>query len=90
MMLNTTTDSAGMVTTKIIAARALTAKAQTMAPTTTKGLRKNSRRNMFSPPCTRLMSLVIRVMRVEVPMVSISEKPRDWMWANSACRRAVA
>ena len=36
------------------------------------------------------MSLVIRVMRVLVPMVSISEKPSDWMWANRAWRRAVA
>ena len=90
MMLNTTTDSAGMVTTKISAALKLTVKAQTMAPITTKGLRKNSRRNIFSPLWTRLMSLVIRVMRVEVPMVSISEKPRDWMCANSAWRRAAA
>ena len=90
MMVNTTTDKAGMVTTKISAAWTLTVKAQTMAPTTTKGLRRNSRRNMFRPLWTRLMSLVIRVMRVLVPMVSISEKPRDWMWAKRAWRRAVA
>ena len=36
------------------------------------------------------MSLVIRVMRVEPPMVSTSEKPRDWMWAKSARRRLEA
>ena len=90
MRVNTTTDSAGMVTTKISAARTLTVKAQTIAPTTTKGLRRNSRRNIFSPPCTRLMSLVIRVMRVDTPMVSSSEKLRDWIWAKTACRSAVA
>ena len=33
--------------------------------------------------------LVMRVMRVLVPRVSISEKLRLWMWANRACRRAV-
>ena len=33
--------------------------------------------------------LVMRVMRVLVPRVSISEKLRLWMWANRACRREV-
>ena len=86
---NTTTLSSGMATTKISAARALTVKAMTMAPITTKGLRRNRRRNRFKPLCTWLMSLVMRVMRVLVPRVSISEKLRLWMWANRACRREV-
>ena len=33
--------------------------------------------------------LVMRVMRVLVPSVSISEKLRLWIWANRACRSAV-
>ena len=52
MMLNTTTLSSGMVTTKISAARALTVKAMTMAPMTTNGLRRNRRKNRFRPFCT--------------------------------------
>ena len=57
------------------------------APKTMKGLRKKSLRNMLRPFCTWFTSLVMRVMRVEPPMVSTSEKPRDWMWAKSARRR---
>ena len=52
MMPNTTMLSSGMVTTKISAARTLTVKAMTMAPMITNGLRRNKRKNRFSPLCT--------------------------------------
>ena len=67
MMPNTTTDKSGMVTTKIQAARAFTVNAMTIAPATTKGLRRNSRRKRFRPFCTWFTSLVIRVIRVLAP-----------------------
>ena len=84
MTPKTTTLSSGIATTKMRAARKLTVKAMIMAPSTTKGLRRNRRRKRFNPLCTWLTSLVIRVMRVLVPMVSISEKLRVWMCSNSA------
>ena len=89
MTPNTTMLSRGMATTKIHAARTLTVNAMIMAPNTTKGLRRNRRRNRFRPLCTWLMSLVIRVMRVLVPRVSISVKPSFWMCSNRVCRREV-
>ena len=54
------------------------------------GLRRNSRSAMFTPFCTWLISLVMRVMSVLVPAVSISEKPSVWIWANSICRSPAA
>ena len=71
-MAKTTTRSTGMVTAKGRAARTSTVKAMIMAPKTTKGERRNSRRNMLMPFCTWFTSLVIRLIRVEVPMASIS------------------
>ena len=61
-----------MVTAKGRAALTSTVKAMIMAPSTTKGERRNRRRNILTPFCTWFTSLVIRLMRVEVPMVSIS------------------
>ncbi len=61
-----------MVTAKGSAALTSTEKAMTMAPRTTKGERRNRRRNILIPFCTWFTSLVIRLMRVEVPIVSIS------------------
>ena len=86
---NTTTLSSGMATTKIHAARTLTVNAMIMAPNTTNGLRRNRRKNRFSPFCTWLMSLVMRVIKVLVPRVSISEKPSFWICSNRACRSEV-
>ena len=71
-MAKTTANSTGMVTAKGEAARRLTVKAMIMAPSTTKGERRNRRRNMLNPFCTWLTSLVIRLISVEVPMASIS------------------
>lgn len=76
MMPNTTTDNRGMAATKTRAALASTVKAMTMAPNTMKGERRNKRRTRLTPDWIWLMSLVIRVIRVEVPMVSISVKER--------------
>ena len=52
MTPKTTTLSSGIATTKMRAARKLTVKAMTMAPITTKGLRRNRRRKRFNPLCT--------------------------------------
>ena len=78
-MAKTTIRSAGMVTAKGRAARKSTVKAMTMAPITTKGERRNRRRNILIPFCTWLTSLVIRLIRVEVPMESISGKEKAFM-----------
>ena len=64
------------------------AKAITAAPMTTKGLRRKRRRKRLTPFCTWLMSLVMRVTSVDVPTLSISAKPRLWMWSKS-CRRSL-
>ena len=42
------------------------------------------------PFCTWLMSLVMRVIKVEVPMVSSSVKLRLWIWASRSRRRPAA
>ena len=85
-MPNTTSDSSGIVTTKTSAALQSIVNAIIIAPNTTNGDRKNKRKNRFRPFCTWLMSLVIRVIRVEVPCVSISVNESDWMCAKSALR----
>ena len=72
MMPKTTMDSRGITTTNTMADFTSTVKAMIMAPNTMKGDRRNRRRNRFRPVCTWLMSLVMRVMRVEVPTRSIS------------------
>ena len=70
MMPNTTTDSTGMANANHSAACASMVKAMIMAPNTTKGERKSSRKARFSPVCTWFMSLVMRVIRVEMPTLS--------------------
>ena len=57
---------------KIIAQRVSMVNAITIAPKTTNGERSSRRRHMFTPVCTWLMSLFMRVMSVEVPTVSSS------------------
>lgn len=52
IMPNTTTESAGIVTTKINAAFTSMVKAITMAPNTIKGERRNRRSTIFTPLCT--------------------------------------
>ena len=86
IMPNTATASAGIATTNISAARASTTNAIIMPPMTTNGLRMNRRRNRFSPLCTWLMSLVMRVMSVLPPSASSSAKPRLCMCSSSAWR----
>ena len=76
---NTTTDSRGMVTTKINAAFTSMVKAMTMAPNTINGERRKSRSTILTPFCTWLTSEVMRVIMVEVPRVSISVKERLWI-----------
>ena len=78
-MPNTTTDSAGMATTNVIASRVSIVNAMTAAPSTMNGERKNRRSVRFTPDCTWLMSLVRRVMSVDVPMRSSAVN-------ESACR----
>ena len=85
----TITASTGMAMTKMLAAPQSMVKAITIAPMTMNGLRRNRRRNMFTPFCTWLTSAVMRVMRVETPMVSSSVKESFWMWAISSWRRPV-
>ena len=82
-------ESSGIVTTKITAAFGLTINAMTMLPNTINGDLRNSLRKRFSPLCTWLISLVIRVISVEVPSLSISANPRDWICENSTCRTFV-
>ena len=64
--------SATITPAKIIAQRVSMVKAMIIAPKTTNGERSSRRRHMFTPVCTWLMSLFMRVMSVEVPTVSSS------------------
>ena len=86
----TITDSTGIATTKMLAALQSMVKAMIIAPMTMKGLRRNRRRNMFTPFCTWLTSAVMRVISVLTPMVSSSVKLRVWMCPISWRRRPVA
>ena len=90
MMPNTITASTGMATANTSAQRTSMMKAMIIAPNTMKGERRNKRSARLTPDCTWLMSLVMRVMSVEVPMRSRSAKPSFWMWANTAWRSFVA
>ena len=87
---NTTTDSSGMVTTNTSAALTSMVKAITIAPNTTNGERSSRRSARFTPDCTWLMSLVMRVMRVLTPSLSCCAKLSDWMCAKHAERILVA
>ena len=72
IMPNTTTESIGIATTKIIAAFTSTVNAIIIAPNTMNGERRNRRSTRFTPDCTWLISLVILVISVDVPRLSIS------------------
>lgn len=85
-MPNTTTERAGMTTTKVSADFASTVKAIIIAPITTKGERSSRRSVRFKPFCTLSMSLVRRVIRVEEPMPSSCEYEKEPMRSNTAWR----
>jgi len=72
IIAKTTIKSAGMATTKVKAALVSTVNAIIMAPNTIKGERSNRRNVRFIPVCTWFISLVIRVIILDVPRVSIS------------------
>ncbi len=71
-MANTTIRRTGMATAKGTAALTSTVKAMIIAPKTRKGSAGTAGGTCLMPFCTWLTSLVIRLMRVEVPMASIS------------------
>ena len=72
MIPNTTANSTGITPAKMSAAFTSMVKAMIMAPNTIKGERRKRRSTRFTPVCTWLISLVIRVISVEVPIVSSS------------------
>ena len=81
-MPKTMTASTGIATAKTSAALTSIVNAIIIAPNTINGERKNRRSTRLTPFCTWLMSLVIRVISVDVPMVSISVKERLWICLN--------
>ena len=85
MTPNTTTDSSGMAATNTRAAFASTVNAMIMAPNTINGDRRKRRSTRLTPDCTWLTSLVSLVIRVDVPIASISVNERPWMWTKRAC-----
>ena len=89
MMANTTINSRIVVQTNIMAEGTSSLNAIIMAPNTTKGERSSSLRVRFSPCCTWFISLVMRVMRVEVPMSSSSVWESLPICSKRAWRRAV-
>ena len=90
MMPKTTIDNRMIAPTKLSAALKSIVNAMIMAPNTTNGERRNSLSAILTPFCSRLISLVIRVIIVEVPIVSTSEKERPCRWENRACLSFVA
>ena len=74
MMPNTTTHSTGIATAKTRAAFTSMVNAMIIEPKTMTGEREKSRSVRFTPDCTCVMSLVMRVIMVEVPIRSMSEK----------------
>ena len=60
-----------------------------MEPNTINGDRRNSRKKMFSPDCTWLMSPVSRVISVDGPTPSSSVNDSLVMCSNTACRSPV-
>ena len=70
MSPNTIRLRTGTVTTNTRATFQSMVKASTTLPKTMKGERINSRKNIFRPFCTWLISLVSRVIRVLPPNTS--------------------
>jgi hypothetical protein len=87
---NTTKDSKGIVTQKVVADLTSIVKATTIAPNTINGERKNSLKTIFTPVCSWLMSEVILVINVDVPIVSASVKENFCMCSISAERNLTA
>ena len=74
-----------MATTKIKALFTSMVNAMIMAPNTMIGERRNRRSTIFTPDCTWLISLVMRVIMVEVPALSMLVKSSPRIWSNRAC-----
>ena len=81
---NTTTESAGIVTTKVMADFTSMVNAIIIAPNTINGDLKNNLSTRLTPVCIWLISLVIRVSNVDVPIVSISVYDSEVMCLNNA------
>ena len=79
----------GMTTSSTTASRGLMEMLIPRAAMSITGARTSIRRPIFNIMVMALTSLVMRVMRVLVPMVSISVKPSLWMCSNRAWRREV-
>ena len=86
---NTTIESAGMVTTNVMADFTSMVNDMIMAPNTMNGERRNSLSTMLTPVCTWFVSLVILVSSVDVPMLSISVYESDVICLNRSFRSAV-
>ena len=82
--------SIGIAATNTNAAWTSIVKAIIIAPNTIKGERKNNLKTRLTPFCTWLTSLVIRVIKVDVPTVSNSENDKLWIWLNKWCLKPVA
>jgi len=90
MIPNTITASTGIAAANTSAALTSMVNAMIMAPNTMNGERKNNLSTRFTPFCTWLISLVIRVISVEVPSSSSSVNESDWICLKSACLIPVA
>jgi hypothetical protein len=85
-----TTDNKGIVTQKVVADLTSMVKAAIIAPNTMNGERKNNLKTMFTPVCNWLISDVIRVINVDVPIVSASVKENFCMCSIRAKRNLTA
>ena len=72
-----TIDNNGMTTTKTSAALTSIVNAITIAPSTTNGERKNKRSAILTAACNWFVSLVKRVINVELPTWSTSPNDKD-------------
>ena len=90
MIPKTTIASNGMTIANTTAAFTSTVNDITIAPNTINGERKSRRSTIFVPDWIWLISLVIRVIMVEVPISSISRKEILSIFANNPCRSFAA
>ncbi len=86
---NTTSDSAGIAAAKIRAEDTSIVNAITIAPNTINGDRRNKRRAMLTPFWAWFISLVIRVISVDEPILSRFVKDSAPIWENRAWRTFV-
>ena len=85
MIPNTISERSGIVTTNTSAAFTSTVNAMIIAPNTMNGERRNNRKTRFTPDWIWLISLVIRVINVDVPNWSISVNVNFWICSNNPC-----